>query len=159
MGIGESAHPRRGVPRRGDGVRATEGQERGAGEAAEPIGSIFVSREWEFISLSLHQPGLEHGDGGLGNRSLFLDTKTGALIRDRVPSEGTAGDLLMAAQFPIHSGRILGVGGRIFVSLLGLIVAGLSVTGVWLWAKKRVAQARAAARNRVVPANVLDSRA
>lgn len=119
---------------------------------AEPIGSIFLSPQWGFYAFSLHNPGDEHGDGGLGNRGLYLDAQTGALIRDRTPSQGSAGDVFMAAQFPIHSGRIFGLGGRIFVSFLGLVIAGLSVTGVWLWAKKRVAQSRAAARNRVAAA-------
>jgi uncharacterized iron-regulated membrane protein len=124
----------------------------------EPIGSIFFSPEWGYYALNLHLPGQSHGDGGLGNRGLYLDAQTGALIRDRVPGKGSAGDLFMAAQFPIHSGRIFGLGGRIFVSMLGVVVAGLSFTGVWLWAKKRVAKARAAARDRVPAASVVDSR-
>ncbi|MET0282972.1 MAG: PepSY-associated TM helix domain-containing protein [Polyangiales bacterium] len=124
----------------------------------EPIGSIFYSAQWNFYSLNFHVPGAEHGDGGLGNRALFFDAQTGAMIRDREPAKGSAGDLFMAAQFPLHSGRLFGTGGRIFVSLLGLIIFGLSFTGVWLWAKKRLAQGRAAARNRAPAANVIDSR-
>ncbi len=36
-----------------------------------------------------------------------------------------------------HSGRILGLPGRILISLMGLVVAILSVTGVVIWARKR----------------------
>lgn len=43
----------------------------------------------------------------------------------------------MQAQFPLHSGRILGLPGRIFISVMGLLVATLSVTGVIIWQKKR----------------------
>lgn len=106
----------------------------------EPIGSMFYSAQWNFYSLSFHAPGAEHGDGGLGNRALFFDAQTGAMIRDRDPAEGTGGDLFMAAQFPLHSGRLFGTVGRIFVSVLGLVIFGLSFTGVWLWAKKRLAE-------------------
>ena len=43
----------------------------------------------------------------------------------------------MQAQFPLHSGRILGVPGRILVSIMGIVVAALSVTGVVIWLRKR----------------------
>jgi uncharacterized iron-regulated membrane protein len=36
------------------------------------------------------------------------------------------------AQFPLHSGRIIGLPGRIIICLLGLAVAGLSLTGVYI---------------------------
>ncbi|MEP7371046.1 MAG: PepSY-associated TM helix domain-containing protein, partial [Nitrosospira sp.] len=54
-----------------------------------------------------------------------------------VPGTGSAGDIFMQAQFPLHSGRILGLPGRIFISAMGLLVATLSVTGVIIWQKKR----------------------
>lgn len=52
----------------------------------------------------------------------------------------------MQLQFPLHSGRILGLPGRILVSLLGLAVATLSVTGVLIWLRKRAG--RVAVRQR-----------
>jgi uncharacterized iron-regulated membrane protein len=42
----------------------------------------------------------------------------------------------MQAQFPLHSGRILGVGGRILISCVGVMVAVLSATGLLIWLKK-----------------------
>lgn len=45
----------------------------------------------------------------------------------------------MQAQFPVHSGRILGLPGRILISVMGLVVAMLSVTGVVIWLRKRKA--------------------
>ena len=57
-----------------------------------------------------------------------------------VPGEGSAGDIFMQAQFPLHSGRIAGLPGRILVSLLGLAIAGFSVTGIVIWARKRKAR-------------------
>jgi uncharacterized iron-regulated membrane protein len=61
-----------------------------------------------------------------------------------VPGEGSAGDIFLQAQFPLHSGRIIGLPGRIRISLMGLAVATLSVTGLVIWWRKR--QARAAKR-------------
>ena len=47
----------------------------------------------------------------------------------------------MQAQLPLHSGRLVGVPGRVLMSATGLVVAVLSVTGVVIWAKKRKARA------------------
>jgi len=54
-----------------------------------------------------------------------------------IPGTGTAGDMFLQLQFPLHSGRIAGVPGRIFISFMGLVVAGLSVTGIVIWLKRR----------------------
>jgi uncharacterized iron-regulated membrane protein len=54
-----------------------------------------------------------------------------------VPWEGTAADIFMQLQFPLHSGRIAGIPGRVFLSFMGLVVALLSVTGIYIWFKKR----------------------
>ena len=63
-----------------------------------------------------------------------------------MPWQGTAADIFVQAQFPLHSGRILGLPGRILISLMGLVVAALSVTGVVIWARKRRARLAAARR-------------
>ena len=54
----------------------------------------------------------------------------------------------MQAQFPLHSGRILGLPGRILVSLLGLAVAMLSLTGVVIWMRKRRSRVLGGQRSR-----------
>ena len=43
-------------------------------------------------------------------------------------------------QLPLHGGRILGLPGRILMSLMGLAVAGLSITGIVIWWRKRRAR-------------------
>ncbi len=124
---------------------------------AEPAGAVFYGALQGIYGVGFHEPGNDHGDGGLGNSWLYFDEKSGALLGQHIPGTGSAGDIFMQAQFPLHSGRILGIPGRIFVSLLGLSVAILSVTGVVIWAKKRkgrMASARAAqARVRPVAAS------
>jgi len=102
-----------------------------------PQGGLFYSQEIGVFGVGFYEPGNDHGDGGLGNPWLYYDGKTGASAGSELPGRGSAGDLFMQVQFPLHSGRILGVPGRILVTLLGLMVSMFSVTGVMIWAKKR----------------------
>ena len=71
---------------------------------------------------------------------LYLDGRTAAPIGEVIPSAGTAGDTFLQLQFPIHSGRIAGLPGRILIAAMGLVVAGLSMTGVAIWWIKRKAR-------------------
>jgi uncharacterized iron-regulated membrane protein len=105
-----------------------------------PPGGIFYDPEVGVYGVIFFEPGNDHGDVGLGNPSLFFDGKDGTPAGANVPGEGSAGDIFMQAQFPLHSGRIVGLPGRIFVSVMGLLVAMLSVTGVIIWQKKRWAR-------------------
>ena len=57
-----------------------------------------------------------------------------------IPGTGSAGDIFLQAQFPLHSGRILGLPGRILISAMGLVVAMLSATGLVIWLRKRRAR-------------------
>lgn len=118
---------------------------------ADPAGSLFYAPLFDVFGVGFHRPGFAHGDGGLGNPWLYYDGRTGAAVGADIPGRGSAGDLFMQAQFPLHSGRILGVPGRVLVSLLGLAVATLSATGVLIWTRKRRAQWRSSARERVAP--------
>ncbi len=107
----------------------------------EPTGSAFYGLQHGLYSISFFHPGDDHGSGGMGVKMIFLDGKTGALEGGRVPWEGTAADVFMQLQFPLHSGRIAGIPGRIFLSFMGLVVALLSATGIYVWLKKRAARA------------------
>jgi uncharacterized iron-regulated membrane protein len=114
-----------------------------------PAGGMFYAQEWGIYGVAFHEPGGDHGAAGVGPPYLYYDGKTGALLGDSQPWKGTAADIFVQAQFPLHSGRILGIPGRILISLTGAVVAALSVTGVVIWVKKRRARvgrrARAAA--------------
>lgn len=103
----------------------------------EPAGSAFYGLQHGLYSISFFEPGDDHGSAGMGVKMVFLDGATGALQGGRVPWEGTAADIFMQLQFPLHSGRIAGVPGRIFLSFMGLVVALLSATGIIVWLKKR----------------------
>ena len=85
---------------------------------------------------------------GLGNPWLNIDSRSGAFLSASIPGEGSAGDVFLQSMFPLHSGRIVGLPGRILVSLLGVAVAGFSVTGLVIWARKRRARVMLSARTR-----------
>jgi uncharacterized iron-regulated membrane protein len=104
---------------------------------AAPVGGVFFARQVGLYSVGFFEPENSHGDGGVGNPYLSYDGKDGHFLGAEVPGEGSAGDLFMALQFPLHSGRIAGVAGRVFVTLLGLGIAMLSVTGLVIWAQRR----------------------
>ncbi|NMG66121.1 hypothetical protein GPA19_14310 [Azoarcus indigens] len=111
---------------------------------------MFYSPEFGIHGVAFFHPEEGHGAGGVGHRSLYFDGVDGSLLGSREPWTGTAADLFVQAQFPLHSGRILGLPGRILISAMGLVVAMLSVTGVYIWWKKckaRLRKASAATRN------------
>lgn len=107
---------------------------------AEPVGGVFYAQGFGIFGVDFHRPDADHGSGGVGHKRLYFDGLDGRYLGDRLPWQGTAADLLVQAQFPLHSGRILGVPGRIMISVMGLGVAMLSLTGVYLWWKKRQAR-------------------
>ncbi|MEM9556074.1 MAG: PepSY-associated TM helix domain-containing protein [Acidobacteriota bacterium] len=82
-----------------------------------------------------------------GQRYVYIDMEDGAVVGDRHRAVGSAGDLFVALQFPLHSGKLLGWPGRILIFLTGLIICGLVGTGLIIWLRKwRGRRARAANR-------------
>jgi PepSY-associated transmembrane protein len=89
--------------------------------------------------VSFFLPGAER-ENGLEPKALYIDGNSGAILGESVPWVGTFADVFMQLQFPLHSGRIAGLSGRIFLSLMGVVVATLSFTGIVIWFKKRLAR-------------------
>jgi uncharacterized iron-regulated membrane protein len=109
-----------------------------------PVGAIVYTPRTGIYQVRFFAAGQERGAAGLGPIRLFFDATSGALLGERLPGEGTAADLFVQAQYPVHSGRIFGLPGRIAVTALGLLTAILSVTGVAIWLMKaRARQSRA----------------
>jgi uncharacterized iron-regulated membrane protein len=75
-----------------------------------------------------------------------FDATTGKLIATQLPGAGSNGDVFLQLQFPLHSGKIGGLAGRIFISVMGMAIAMLSITGIVIWLKKRRARTKAAWR-------------
>ncbi|MCW5599949.1 MAG: PepSY domain-containing protein, partial [Nitrosomonas sp.] len=112
----------------------------------EPAGSVFYAQNFGIYGVQFFHPEADHGVGGVGHKRLYYDAVDGRYLGDRQPWKGTAADIFIQAQFPLHSGRILGLPGRILISVMGLVVAMLSVTGVYIWWKKRIARSKHLAR-------------
>lgn len=106
-----------------------------------PAGGTFYEAQSGLYGVGFYEPGHDHGDGGLGNPWLYFRGASQA-----VPGEGSAGDIFMQAQFPVHSGRIFGLAGRIAVTVVGLLVATLSATGLVIWFCRRRRKLTAALR-------------
>ncbi|KIU50803.1 MULTISPECIES: siderophore utilization protein FsrB [Bradyrhizobium] len=124
---------------------AAEGKARGW---TTPIGSINYGPAHGVYAVAFFEPGGEHGAAGVGPAQLYYDSEDGRPLGERLPWVGTAADVFVQMQFPLHSGRIAGLPGRILISLMGLVVAALSVTGVVIWWRKR--RARIGARTGAV---------
>ena len=77
---------------------------------------------------------------GLGSSFFYIDDMTGAVEGRKVAGEGTPGDIFVQLQFPLHSGEIAGLTGRIVICITGILVAVLSITGVLVWVRKRRAK-------------------
>ncbi|QCP53467.1 PepSY domain-containing protein [Trinickia violacea] len=112
---------------------------RGAQLAAAP-GAIYFASALNVYAVGYFAPGGDEGESPLGNPWIYWNGATGERIASNLPGRGSAGDLFMEAQFPLHSGRIGGLAGRIAVSFMGVTVALLSVTGLVIWLKKRRAR-------------------
>ncbi|CFX33025.1 conserved membrane protein of unknown function [Candidatus Filomicrobium marinum] len=109
----------------------------------EPPGSVFYGTQHGLYAVSFYRPEDDHNT--MAMKMLFVDASDGSFKGGRIPWEGTAADIFMQLQFPLHSGRIAGIPGRVFLSFMGLVVALLSITGIVIWFKKRAARQSAAA--------------
>lgn len=114
-----------------------------------PAGGVFYSSAYGLYGVGFFEADNDHGDGGLGNAWLYFDGRDGSAAGGVVPGTGSAGDIFLQAQFPLHSGRILGLPGRVLISAMGLVVAMLSATGLIIWLRKR--------RARIAPARSIGS--
>ncbi|HWT36739.1 MAG TPA: PepSY-associated TM helix domain-containing protein [Paraburkholderia sp.] len=113
-----------------------------------PPGAIYYAPMLHVYGIGYFNAGDDHGDDGLGNAWTYWNAQNGQPLGAQIPGKGTAGDLFMQAQFPLHSGRILGLGGRILISCVGVMVAVLSTTGLLIWLKKLNARRQASSARR-----------
>lgn len=105
-----------------------------------PLGGIFYNARGGFYNVSFFDHATHDDSDGMGLSNLYIDGRDGHLISSNQPWHGTAADVFAQLQLPLHGGRILGLPGRILMSLMGLVVAMLSVTGIVIWARKRRAR-------------------
>lgn len=117
-----------------------------ASRPAVPVFAYYIE-PLGIYGIALRAPGVAI-EAGLGPDWVYVDGRTGAVLRTDFAQSGWIGDMVLQAQYPLHSGQIAGLAGRIVVCILGLLVAMLAITGVYIWWRKR------AARRRTIAAHV-----
>lgn len=120
-------------------------------QRARLVGGLPASAESSglYYAAEIGGYGVAFGEAyapGLGPTYVYIDATTGALIEKTVPGQGTGGDVFAALQLPMHSGQVAGLPTRLMVFFAGFATAGLSITGVVIWARKRLAQMKAQRR-------------
>lgn len=70
---------------------------------------------------------------GMGRLWTYVSMADGSIAGQRHDNGESAGDAFFAWQYPLHSGKGLGIVGRWLVFFAGIGSASLCVTGVWLW--------------------------
>jgi uncharacterized iron-regulated membrane protein len=75
-----------------------------------------------------------------GVTSIFIDATTGTRVASYIPTGAASGDTIRSWIGALHMAQVGGTPYRILVSLLGLVVAMLSVTGAVAWWLKRSAR-------------------
>jgi len=75
-----------------------------------------------------------------GRTAVFVDARSGEHLAHRLPAGEAAGDTLTTWLLTLHMAHVWGLPFRIFMTLMGLAVGILSVTGVYVWWRKRKAR-------------------
>lgn len=81
-----------------------------------------------------------------GRTRVFFDANDGTLKLVLLPTGQFTGNTITSWLIALHDANVFGLPYRIFVSILGLCIAMLSVTGVYVWWKKRQARLRSRLR-------------
>lgn len=81
-----------------------------------------------------------------GRTLLYFDANNGELRLVLLPSGQYSGNTITSWLYALHMANVFGLAWRIFVCALGLLISILSVTGVYIWWKKRRARKFSAAR-------------
>lgn len=77
-----------------------------------------------------------------GSTSVFFDANTGEHRASFIATGEASGDTITHWLFSLHMAAVWGLPFKVFVTAVGVIVVLLSVTGLVIWNRKRVARAR-----------------
>lgn len=109
------------------------------------IGELYYSFEYNFYGAGFGQ----HDTEAHGKSWLFFHGSDGRLLGEEIAGEGALGERFYRLQLPIHGGRIIGLTGQVMIAVLGVLIAGLSGTGVYIWWRKWQARRSSKARRAV----------
>lgn len=128
------------------GERLAEPQAARHGLAVLPSGERWI---WHVPASGMYVYGFTTGADishhGGGTRIAF-DSDTGALKGVEIPTGVNGANTFSNWIMALHTAHVFGLPYRVFVTVLGLMVTMLSVTGVVIWLKKRSARAGRALR-------------
>lgn len=77
---------------------------------------------------------------GHGANSLSIDADTGAPVSAFFESDFRGPDTITLWLVNLHDAGVFGLPMRIIVCIMGLVITALSITGVYIWLKKRIAR-------------------
>lgn len=120
---------------------------------------VLHAPELHLYGVAVASQGRGDPRAGLGPDWYYVDARDGRLRTADLAGRGGAGDQIVQARLPLHTGLVLGVWGQVIVCLAGLTTAALSVTGVLVWANKRrarIPKTSAPGRMRRAPAQALE---
>ena len=80
-----------------------------------------------------------------GLTSVFFDASNGRQLATWLPTGAASGDTIRSWISALHMASMWGWPFKLFICAMGLLVAGLSVTGVLIWRRKRQGKAKARA--------------
>jgi uncharacterized iron-regulated membrane protein len=106
------------------------------------IGELYYSFEYNFYGAGFGQ----HDTEAHGKSWLFFHGTDGRLLGQEIAGQGTLGERFYRLQLPIHGGRIIGLTGQVLIALLGVVIAMLSATGIYIWWRKLLARRSGKAR-------------
>jgi uncharacterized iron-regulated membrane protein len=129
----------RAAQARGEQLMARAGRERGFG-VGQPLSlGYFASNGAWFYEVRGSRDLFERAPKGGGTWVMF-DGDTGALRQVTTPTGEHAGNTIESWLYALHMARVFGWPYRILVCVAGLVVSMLSVTGIYLWWRKRRAR-------------------
>lgn len=76
----------------------------------------------------------DHHPNGLS--SVWLNPYTGTILSTYRWNELDTGARIITVIYPLHTGELGGVALTIAVSLIGLLLAGLGISGIWMWTRR-----------------------
>ncbi|MEG1768968.1 MAG: PepSY-associated TM helix domain-containing protein, partial [Comamonas sp.] len=87
--------------------------------------------------VAFKEPGMREQALRVRYEQVFIDDQTGELLGRFGYLSGTPTDRFLVWMYPLHSGKSLGLPGRLAIGLSGLCVALLCITGLLRWLKRR----------------------
>jgi uncharacterized iron-regulated membrane protein len=119
-------------------ARAETAAAQRAGQTLKPAVASFEA-EANLYRIGFTRSGVRDYTG-LGPVYWYVDAASGRVAYADDPYRDSPGRAFLRSLYPVHSGQALGVTGRILAVLLGLTVVEMTLTGGYLWWRKRGAR-------------------